>query len=136
MGMSTRLFDLYFDNQIVSVESRDEYRETLLSVLNDNDPILGFGLLGSYRFIHSYPHKIWLEFVFSFGWILGSILLAVIFFYVYSAYLKTRTEEQKVFLFLLFVVGVVKLFMSGTFLDEAFFFFLLGYSTNIKRNKI
>lgn len=136
MGMSTRIFDLYFDNQIAEIESRDAYKDILLSVLNTNDSILGFGLLGSFRFIHTYPHKIWLEFIFSFGWILGCVLLALISIHICSAYLKTRTEDQKIFLFLLFVVGAIKLFMSGSFLDQTFFYYLLGYCTNIKRNKI
>lgn len=133
MGMSTRLFDLYFNNEIDSVTSRDAYKDALLMALKSENPTFGFGVLGSFRFIHSYPHKIWLEFIFSFGWFVGVMLLAALAFRVLISYFKTKTEDEKVFLFVLIICGVVKLFMSGSFLDETFLFFLLGYCTNIIR---
>lgn len=133
LGMSSRLFDLYFNNQIEASDTRDALKDTLLAILKREDPMFGFGLLGSYRFIHTYPHKIWLEFIFSFGWILGITLFAILVLYIIRAFFKCKSEDEKVFLFILMVCGFFKLFLSGTFLDETLLFFLLGYCTNITR---
>lgn len=133
LGMSSRLFDLYFNNQIEASDTRDVLKDTLLAIQQRESPVFGFGLLGSYRFIHTYPHKIWLEFIFSFGWGLGIILFAILVFYIVRAFFKCKSEDEKIFLYILMVCGFFKLFLSGTFLDETFLFFLLGYCTNIIR---
>lgn len=126
MGMSTRIFDKYFTEELGVVDSRDAIIEKLMNVMQSDNQILGHGLLGSYKYVGTYPHRIWVEFVFSFGWILGCILLALLAILIIKAFCKSKSNDDKTFLILLVCGSIVKLFFSSTFLDDTLFFLLIG----------
>jgi hypothetical protein len=87
---------------------------------------LGHGILGSYNYVSTYPHNIFVEFVFTFGWIPGIALLIAISTLILFAFYHAKTEERG-FLLLLLCATIVKLNFSSTFIDDALFFMLLGY---------
>lgn len=126
MGLSTRIFDKFFDGELGTSDGRNIITTTLLSELKVDDSILGHGILGSYNYVGTYPHNIFVEFVFTFGWIPGIALLIAIFTLILFAFYHAKTEERS-FLLLLICATIVKLNFSSTFIDEALFFMLIGY---------
>lgn len=126
MGLSTRIFDTFFEGEFTTSDGRNIITTTLLSELKVDDSILGHGILGSYNYVGTYPHNIFVEFVFTFGWIPGIALLIAIFTLILFAFYHAKTEERG-FLLLLFCATIVKLNFSSTFIDNALFFMLIGY---------
>lgn len=126
MGLSTRIFDKFFEGELGNSSGRDEISTRLFSQLMIDDSILGHGILGSFNYVGTYPHNIFVEFVFSFGWIPGIVLLFIIFILLFVAMHHAKTEERG-FLLLLICATIVKLNFSSTFIDDALFFMLIGY---------
>lgn len=90
----------------------------------------GYGLWGSYNYVQTYPHNLFLEFWFSFGYALGSFLLIGFFMMAFLSF-RRGNHLQRGFLLLLFCAVIVKLLMSGTFITDALFYLYLGYMIRI-----
>lgn len=133
-GMSTRIFDKILENEITDGSGREWIAETLYDALSNSSNFFGYGLLGAERYVGTYPHNIYLEFLFSFGYVLGVTLLLLILALIYKASRRANNMGKELGL-LLFCGGIVKLLMSGTFLDDTFFFMLLGYCTQMLLTK-
>lgn len=127
IGMSTRIFDYFLSDKITQSHGRDMISNTLNHILSNDESFLGYGLLGSYKYVNTYPHNIVLEFLFSFGKIIGPLLLLVIAILIISATKISQNSITKVFILLLVCASIIKLFMSGTFLDDSLFFMLIGF---------
>ena len=134
-GMSTRIFDKYLAGEMDNVDTRNDLTEKLLQHLTSESNTFGYGIHGSYRYVNTYPHNLFLEFWFSFGWLIGSLLLFALFYIIIKALIKSKDENSRVFLILLVCGSIVKLMVSSTFIDEAMFFMLIGYCVNVIRNK-
>lgn len=131
VGLSTRIFDFMENDAIDDQTGRDVIRNRLLRAMDDA-PAFGYGLAGDRRLSNGeYAHNLILELIVSFGWIVGIALLMVIVLIVGKAFFYTRNEIEKGFILLLACLGIVKLMMSGSFLDEIYFFFLLGFSSRV-----
>lgn len=131
LGMSTRIFDKYFEGEMETSVGRDYIRETLLRELSNDNSLLGHGILGSYSYVNTYPHNIVLDFLFSFGSVFGVVLLVCILFIIIRMLIKYSQDEiNKSFGIILVITSVLKLCFSSTFIDDAMFFMLLGYCAN------
>lgn len=134
--MSTRIVDKYFVEEIGVSVAREDISSKLLNVMqNSSFPFFGEGICGSWRFVGIYPHNLFVDILFSFGYWFGGILLVALFFLVIKSYIITRTSDAKSFILVLFCASIVKLFMSGTYLDESALFLLIGYTITLIRNK-
>lgn len=134
LGMSTRIFDKYFEGGLGDSLGRDYIRETLLRELSIDNSLFGHGVLGSYPYVNTYPHNIVLEFLFSFGWIWGIAILFCIVYIIAKMLINTHQCEINVtFGILLVIASILKLCFSSTFVDDALFFMLLGYCVNSSR---
>ena len=137
MGLSTRIFDKFLEGELETSDTRLFIVSRLLTTLKSEDAILGFGILGSYNYVDTYPHNIFLDFVFSFGWIIGIALLLLLLSLIIIALCRCNSEEEKVFVILLVCASIVKLSLSSTFIDDTLFFMLLGYCVHcIRKNRI
>ena len=126
MGMSTRVLDLFLTNSIAVDEARDQIIATLLDRLKYDNRVFGFGILGSYNVTGGYPHNFFVDILFSFGYLVGSLLLALLGIFSFKAFKISDIEEQSFFL-VLFCSGFMHLLFSGTFVFEADFFIFLGF---------
>ena len=134
LGMSTRIFDKYFEGELEDSSGRDYIRETLLRELSIDNSLFGHGVLGSYPFVNTYPHNIVLEFLFSFGWVWGIAILFCIVYIIAKMLINTHQCEINVtFGIILVIASILKLCFSSTFVDDALFFMLLGYCVNSSR---
>lgn len=128
LGMSTRIFDKYFEGEMETSEGRDYIRNTLLSELTTDNSLFGHGILGSYPYVGTYPHNIVLDFLFSFGWIFGILILVCICLLMVKMLIRCRKNEDLLVFGLLLIVGsILKMCFSGTYIDDTLFFFLIGY---------
>lgn len=134
LGMSTRIFDKYFEGELEESSGRDYIREALLRELSIDNSLFGHGVLGSYPYVNTYPHNIVLEFLFSFGWGWGIAFLFCIIYIIAKMLINTHQCEINVtFGILLVIASILKLCFSSTFVDDALFFMLLGYCVNSSR---
>lgn len=134
LGMSTRIFDKYFEGELEDSSGRDYIRETLLRELSIDNSLFGHGVLGSYPYLNTYPHNIVLEFLFSFGWVWGIAILFCIVYIIAKMLINTHQCEINVtFGIILVIASILKLCFSSTFVDDALFFMLLGYCVNSSR---
>ncbi len=134
LGMSTRIFDKYYEGELEDSSGRDYIRETLLRELSIDNSLFGHGVLGSYPYVNTYPHNIVLEFLFSFGWVWGIAILFCIVYIIAKMLINTHQCEINVtFGMILVIASILKLCFSSTFVDDALFFMLLGYCVNSSR---
>lgn len=134
LGMSTRIFDKYFEGELEESSGRDYIRETLLRELSIDNSLFGHGVLGSYPYVNTYPHNIVLEFLFSFGWVWGIAILFCIVYIIAKMLINTHQCEINVtFGIILVIASILKLCFSSTFVDDALLFMLLGYCVNSSR---
>ena len=137
MGMSTRIFDKYLSGDLTGSSGRDYIFKTIIREISIDTSFAGHGILGSYRYVNTYPHNIFLDFIFSFGWFFGIALLFLLFLLIVKMLVSCRHDGIKMtFGILLIISSVLKLCFSGTYVDDTLFFFLIGYCVqNILRNK-
>lgn len=131
IGMSTRITDYYFESILDVSLGRDYIKETLYDVMQSENYFFGHGILSSYNYVDTYPHNLYLELVFSFGYIPGILLLLLLTTMFIVAYKKFNNTYMRSFLCVLMCASVIKLLMSGSFLYEDLLFFLIGYCVNI-----
>ncbi len=136
LGMSTRIFDKYFEGEMETSVGRDYIRETLIRELMSDSTLSGHGILGSYSYVNTYPHNIVLDFLFSFGWIFGIVLLLSLLYIIIRMLIKcSQNEINRSFGILLVASSILGLCFSSTFVDDAMFFMLLGYCINSLRKQ-
>ena len=136
LHMSTRIVDNYFRDELDVSEARVDFIDELLQVMNSGSfPLFGEGLCGSYKYIGIYPHNLLIELLFSFGYVCGGIIFVLIIVLFIRAMIISNDITEKSFLLLLFCSSILKLMMSGSFLDESTFFMLIGYSLVVIRNQ-
>ena len=132
IGMSTRITDFYFESSLDKSLGREYIQDTLYNVMRSENYFWGHGILSSYNYIETYPHNLYLELVFSFGYIPGILLFLLLTTMFIGAYKKFNNTDIRSFLCVLMCASVIKLFMSGSFLDESLLFLFIGYCLKIK----
>lgn len=128
MNASTRIFDMY-NEEGINTSGRDEIFATLFNELKYKWS--GFGLTGDRVIIGSYSHNIFLELLFSFGYIGGSIIILFILTLIFKAYRKSRKTKDYMFYTALLSFGLLPLMTSMSFLTYNFFYLFLGYSVKL-----
>ena len=124
-GMSSRVLARLSEGTFFTSSGRDIITKKLWTAILEK-PILGYGLTSDRTFVESYAHNFAFELWMSFGLIAGTILLIVIAYIVVKSLVKTKEKTSKAFLFMLICIGLLKLFISSSFLEEGLFFMMLG----------
>ena len=134
LGLSVRIFDHFLNGELTDSTGRDVIANTLYEFLSENS--LGYGLYADRLLAGgAYAHKIYLELWIQFGVILGTIIFAFILIVPVRAFFKTKNDDIKGLLIALYCSGVLKLFLSSSYLREGLFFMLLGLSVSTIRIK-
>lgn len=128
-GASSRTLLKISDGSIEESDTRDAIYTIMLTAV-DEQPI-GYGPMGD-RYIlnkhgnQGYAHSIIYEFLVDYGIILGPILLFVLFVSILFK-LKYYFKSEVYYYFTAFLaMGLIKLFVSGSYLEESFFWAVLG----------
>ena len=127
MQLSTRIIEKVLSGDIGGDSGRGWLRGLVWRNVYVHGDFFGLGMLGSKVYGVIYPHQVMLDFISTFGYVLGTLLLLALFLLIgWSLWLTRGTDNQK-FLLLLVTVGLLKLFLSSSFVFELFFFILVGY---------
>lgn len=132
-GASVRVFEKSQTDGFFSSEGRLDIFYVVLPAIANNP--FGLGIAGDRLLGVIYSHNIILEFLISYGWIFGTLLIVAIFAIFFVGLKKAQTTEQRVFVMLLFCSGILKLMVSGTYLNEYYLFFMIGYCISMIRAK-
>ena len=138
LGMSSRIFDIMEEDSVLLDYSNSSGRDSILATLFrelQKDVPFGYGIAGDRRFVGIYAHNFAVELWFSFGYVIGTILLLAVVFVFLRGYSRSVGETGKVFIIVLIVSGFVKLFFSGSYLNEKYLFWALGVCVAVMRRK-
>lgn len=136
LGIGTRIFDEVIKIRKVGLAPdfwRTYLRDIVLKGIYEK-PIRGFGPYGDYyltrndtHFINGmYVHNIFIELMCDYGIIIGILLFIVLFVLLFKAYNSSEGIEVKLIILILSSNTIYKLFFSGSYLKEPYFFFMLG----------
>ena len=133
-GLSIRIFEKFFGGAISDNTGRNYIAKCLYERIAENT-IFGYGLFSDRVAIGTYSHNIAIELWHSFGVVFGNVLLGTIIIVLGRATqaLKKACRYDLLYIPFLFT-GFVKLFLSNSFLEEIYFFWLLGISVNLIRS--
>ena len=129
--MSTRIVEKFIMGNISNDSGRGDIKEILYERLNTDEPFWGYGLFGSQRYGIIYSHDITLDFLFSFGYFVGTLLLVGVVLLIVWAFVKSKNRFEREFVLFLVSVTIIKLFLSSTFLFEPLFFLMIGFCLKI-----
>jgi len=134
LGLNIRIFEYYLSHDIGNANGRELIYSNLSRYISEVDGISGF----FYDRVANngvYAHNIFIELLVDFGKVFGGLLIALLVFMIYGGVRRANDNNSREFI-LLFVVGIlIKLMLSSSFLNEPFFFFMLGLLANNIRIK-
>lgn len=133
IGFSTRVFDYFINGDISDDNGRNYLAEKVINAISLNP--LGYGLMGDRVVLDIYVHNIVLEMLCDFGLVLGSIIIFVIVLLPIFSLIKNKNIGFSHFILMIFSMVLIKLMLSGSFITEPYFYFMLGISINGLRNK-
>lgn len=133
-NMSTRVFDMMSEDGI-NTSGRDNIAYIIFEHLSNNWS--GFGLTGDRLLLNgAYSHNIFIELLFSFGYIFGGLIIILLISSVIKAIQKCKNTNNELFYWSLICFGLLPLMTSQSFLFYPNFFLLIGYTVQINTNKV
>lgn len=126
LELSTRILEKAMTGNIGDDSYRSILRERLEYVMSSGDHFWGLGAFGCRNYDIVYPHFLPLDFVCTYGYVLGYILLVLLLGLIGVAFWASRGTRTQVFILFLFTLGIIKLLLSNTFLMEPYFYMLVG----------
>lgn len=131
LDMSTRIVEKLLTGGILQDSGRGYIKLRLYEYLERPDTFWGYGLFGTKRFGVIYPHDYILDFIFSFGYVIGGLILAYTSYLIIKAYFVSVRNIDRDFLLLLLCTTILKYNFSSTYISEGLYFALLGFCTTI-----
>jgi hypothetical protein len=124
-GIQSRFITLFTSEKIDFLTGRSDIYQLTIQNIMDN-PLFGLGLAGDRVLLKgTYPHNIFLEIVSQFGIVIGSIILIIFLFYwIAGPIYSNKSERDLIVIFL--GIGLVQLFVSGSYLTSSNFWLLMG----------
>jgi O-antigen ligase len=133
LGLSVRIFERLLNGGISDSNGRDKIRERVLMKIHQR-PAMGNGMYSDRVLLGgTYSHNIVLELWIDFGVIFGTLLLATLIFILFRGYVKEKNINEKGMILSLTSATLLKLFLSGSWLNESFLFLVLGLSVGAIR---
>lgn len=150
LGIESRSLSLLIAGNISSDNGRNQIQEYCQNLINQNLSGVGFGVdrYYLYNFIgdiwsvdginkatifNSYPHSFYYEILLQFGVYIGSGMLAAFFIILLLALFGKADIEIKYLICIFIPLGIVKLFISSSYIYDSSFFVLFGLLINSLR---
>lgn len=139
-NIESRTISKILTDDFLNNSGRDEITNVLLDSISNNK-LSGVGMFGD-RYITAingidngtYAHNIALELICEYGIILGTFFLLSILYIILKSLLSSKDILQNLIIIFL-SSGFVKLFFSGSYLIEPFFYALIGFCVITIQNK-
>lgn len=144
IGLSTRVVDALMNKNLLLDPIREKQYLYIIELIKSNPFGYGVGydrmliseyMEGAYSAEISYgwySHNIILDLFLNFGVIIGTCLLLGLCYLLIRNIFLNKNEEKKQIIFIFIALGLVPLFVSGYFLEDTFFMFLIGILLNNK----
>ncbi len=126
LGLSIRIFDKLLSAGLLDPSGRDELAQELLVSIRQH-PLLGTGIASDRMVIGVYAHNIVLELWVAFGVIIGTAIFAVLIITFVRGYRLCATDAEKGLMITLLCSHFFNLFLSGSFMNDRWFFALIGF---------
>lgn len=142
-GLNSRTLEKLLSGKFLVSNDRLRIYRYLFKVLRDNF-IFGVGLCGDRYYLPlrftgvdaTYAHNMILELYLDFGVIIGTIMMTIMGYLLYTCYFKEEDLERKGLFAAFFTVGLLQLMTSRSWITEQnffiFFALLLTYSTSTR----
>lgn len=127
IGFSTRIFDFIIKDDFANDTGRDDLSQIVWDAIR-RKPFIGYGFMGDRQFIGVYVHNIVLEFLCSYGFVLGGLGMAAVLYVVIASIVKNWGQSVAWFLLVFACFVLIKLMLSGSYVYEPYFYVLLGLS--------
>lgn len=125
---SENLFDLS--------NGRDALNSSIYEYINKK-PLLGYGIYADRTLINAYTHFLPTELFVDFGYVLGTVILvAIVVLLIKALNSCKKSDDSFSFILMLVFLGLVKLFFTGSYLQEPYFWMFLGASSCLGSNRI
>lgn len=135
VGYSTRIFDMFIEGMIEDDSGRAIIQNKIISAI-ETSPAFGYGVFGDRLLIDgTYPHSLFLEIFCQFGIVVGGGLIITLLFVFIDAIRKSNGFSERLFVFMLIIMVIVKLMLSSSYLYETWLYFLIGVCLQIMRRK-
>lgn len=131
-GLSIRIFDKLLQGVQMGSSGRNALAETLAVSVKEHF-MFGTGLCSDRTIVGVYAHNIALELWVEFGVIIGTIILAALIITFLRGYLHGDNSAEKGLIIVLICSSFFKLFLSGSFMDDRWFFALIGLCVGVIR---
>lgn len=132
LGGNMRVIEKFSNTiDLIDDSGRADIRENIIDSIEIS---YGYGFAGDQGLVGTYSHNLFIEWAISFGIIIAGILIIALIFLSVKAYKKSATHDQKMFIVILLCCSF-KLMVSGTYLSDALFFFMIGFFVRQVRNK-
>lgn len=140
MGVSVRLTRLYESNTLFVDDGRSSFASLALEAIWANPMGVGVGqdsvVLAAARqateISGNYPHNLILEIILQYGVFFGPLIILALGYLVLKGF-TSGNDFDKSMLAIVFMLGIVPLLISGTYLKWDFFWALLGVCVAIIR---
>lgn len=131
IGLNSRTLELLLNSSITDDSGRGRILQNTMSQVG----LLGHGLWGDRVILDGrYPHNIFAEILIDYGWILGSGILILLICIILRG-LHKASVLMSIALCSLLSTGMVKLLLSGSFVNqEPAFYVLIGLCVNSYSN--
>lgn len=137
-GGSARIIE-WFLGENAGAEASSEQRLVIINQAIDfleRNNYMGMGFAGDRVMMQGfYVHNFVIELILSYGLILGSLLLIILAYRLTKGVFSYNIEDNNKFLLLLICTGLIPLFMSGSYVDNIWFYFMLGFCTQTLRTR-
>ena len=125
LGLSIRIFDKLLSAGQGDSSGRDVLAEKLFASVNEHF-LFGTGLCSDRMTVGVYAHNIALELWVEFGVIIGTAILVALVITFLRGYIVSDSSAEKGLIITLICSSFLKLFLSGSFMDDRWFFALIG----------
>ena len=124
-GIYIRNIDFLSKGKFFSYKERYIIQSEYLELICNSFPIR-FRIVDLYNNGTHYPHNVFIEILYNYGYLLGGFLLLFLFYSLLQCMIKLRREQYD-FLMILLCSGLFPLLTSFTYFEWPLFWGLLGY---------
>lgn len=134
MGLSTRIIDFVVAEEFISdTSSRDMIYDSLIKKM-DTLPFFGYGVLGENRFDFLSAHNIYIQAIFDYGFVFGTLILLFLTTISIKSLIKTKGSLSQQWLMIWIVFVFVRgIYGGGVLRFETFM--LIGCCLRVLRMK-
>ena len=138
-NIRSKVINLLITSELTTLKARGHIYECAKEIILNN-LLFGKGLFGDREALRivsgvtTYVHNIFLEIWIDFGLIFGTFFIIAVLFLLIRGLFNRNTNCRNLVCYFI-PMGFIKLFVSGSYLQEPFFFILMGICVSTIINK-